>query len=101
MRNNLISHRSHWELKLPVRVDIVFRGATYLQPVLLTGTDDDLEFYVLKCGEILGVPPKLDKEQRDAKQILEYIFFQVVEFKKHSQVRMLQNGMFDTPEVWF
>ncbi|XP_033934996.1 intraflagellar transport protein 52 homolog [Pseudochaenichthys georgianus] len=48
-------------------------------------TDDDLEFYVRKCGEILGVTPKLDKEQRDAKHILEHIFFQVVEFKKLNQ----------------
>lgn len=39
-----------------------------------------------KCGEILGVTPKLDKEQRDAKHILEHIFFQVVEFKKLNQV---------------
>uniref|UniRef100_A0A3B5LME5 Intraflagellar transport 52 homolog (Chlamydomonas) n=1 Tax=Xiphophorus couchianus TaxID=32473 RepID=A0A3B5LME5_9TELE len=50
-------------------------------------TDDDLEFYVRKCGEILGVTPKLDKEHRDAKHILEHIFFQVVEFKKLNQVR--------------
>ncbi|TKS71080.1 Intraflagellar transport protein 52 -like protein [Collichthys lucidus] len=50
-------------------------------------TDDDLEFYVRKCGEILGVTPKLDKDQRDAKHILEHIFFQVVEFKKLNQVR--------------
>ncbi|XP_017296627.1 intraflagellar transport protein 52 homolog isoform X1 [Kryptolebias marmoratus] len=48
-------------------------------------TDDDLEFYVRKCGEILGVTPKLDKAQRDAKHILEHIFFQVVEFKKLNQ----------------
>ncbi|MED6284018.1 Intraflagellar transport protein 52 [Characodon lateralis] len=48
-------------------------------------TDDDLEFYVRKCGEILGATPKLDKEQRDAKHILEHIFFQVVEFKKLNQ----------------
>lgn len=54
-----------------------------------TGTDDDLEFYVRKCGEILGVTPKLDKEQRDAKHILEHIFLQVVEFKKLNQVRIL------------
>ncbi|KAK9528539.1 hypothetical protein VZT92_012692 [Zoarces viviparus] len=47
-------------------------------------TDDDLEFYVRKCGEILGVTPKLDN-QRDAKHILEHIFFQVVEFKKLNQ----------------
>uniref|UniRef100_A0A671Z3X7 Intraflagellar transport 52 homolog (Chlamydomonas) n=1 Tax=Sparus aurata TaxID=8175 RepID=A0A671Z3X7_SPAAU len=48
-------------------------------------TDDDLEFYVRKCGEILGVTPKLDKDQRDAKHIMEHIFFQVVEFKKLNQ----------------
>uniref|UniRef100_A0A8C5GMM4 ABC-type uncharacterized transport system domain-containing protein n=1 Tax=Gouania willdenowi TaxID=441366 RepID=A0A8C5GMM4_GOUWI len=48
-------------------------------------TDDDLEFYVRKCGEILGVTSKLDKEKRDAKHILEHIFFQVVEFKKLNQ----------------
>lgn len=48
-------------------------------------SDDDLEFYVRKCGEILGVTGKLDKDQRDAKHILEHIFFQVVEFKKLNQ----------------
>nr|ACO09308.1 Intraflagellar transport 52 homolog [Osmerus mordax] len=48
-------------------------------------TDDDLEFYVRKCGDILGVAAKLDKDQRDAKHILEHIFFQVVEFKKLNQ----------------
>ncbi|KAM9759596.1 intraflagellar transport protein 52 homolog [Menidia menidia] len=48
-------------------------------------TDDDLEFYVRKCGEILGVSPKLDKDQRDAKHILAYVFSQVVEFKKLNQ----------------
>uniref|UniRef100_A0A3P9LP60 Intraflagellar transport 52 homolog (Chlamydomonas) n=1 Tax=Oryzias latipes TaxID=8090 RepID=A0A3P9LP60_ORYLA len=47
-------------------------------------TDDDLEFYVRKCGEILGVTPKLGK-QVDAKHILEHVFFQVVEFKKLNQ----------------
>lgn len=52
-----------------------------------TGTDDDLEFYVRKCGEILGVTPKLEKDQSDAKHVLEHIFFQVVEFKKLNQVR--------------
>ncbi|XP_062842594.1 intraflagellar transport protein 52 homolog [Trichomycterus rosablanca] len=48
-------------------------------------TDDDLEFYVRKCGDILGVTGKLDKDNRDAKYILEHIFFQVVEFKKLNQ----------------
>ncbi|KAG7278631.1 hypothetical protein CRUP_031926 [Coryphaenoides rupestris] len=49
-------------------------------------SDDDLEFYVRKCGEILGVTGKLDKDQRDAKHILEHIFFQVVAYKKLNQV---------------
>ncbi|XP_063311762.1 intraflagellar transport protein 52 homolog isoform X1 [Pelobates fuscus] len=48
-------------------------------------TDDDLEFYVRKCGDILGVTGNLPKEERDAKHILEHIFFQVVEFKKLNQ----------------
>ncbi|XP_053309864.1 intraflagellar transport protein 52 homolog [Spea bombifrons] len=48
-------------------------------------TDDDLEFYVRKCGDILGVTANLPKEEQDAKHILEHIFFQVVEFKKLNQ----------------
>uniref|UniRef100_A0AAY4EIS6 ABC-type uncharacterized transport system domain-containing protein n=2 Tax=Denticeps clupeoides TaxID=299321 RepID=A0AAY4EIS6_9TELE len=48
-------------------------------------SDDDMEFYVRKCGDILGVTGKLDKEHRDAKHILEHVFFQVVEFKKLNQ----------------
>ncbi|KAM8946233.1 intraflagellar transport protein 52 homolog isoform 2-T2 [Pelodytes ibericus] len=48
-------------------------------------TDDDLEFYVRKCGDILGVTGSLPKDEQDAKHILEHIFFQVVEFKKLNQ----------------
>ncbi|KAM7006058.1 intraflagellar transport protein 52 homolog [Tautogolabrus adspersus] len=59
--------------------------------------DDDLEFYVRKCGEILGVTPKLDKDQRDAKHILEHIFFQVVEFKKLNQEHDLETEAPFTP----
>ena len=51
------------------------------------GTEEDLEFYVRKCGDILGVTSKLPKDQQDAKHILEHIFFQVVEFKKLNQVQ--------------
>ncbi|CAI9573054.1 unnamed protein product [Staurois parvus] len=59
-------------------------------------TDDDLEFYVRKCGDILGVTANLPKEKQDAKNILEYIFFQVVEFKKLNQ----EHDM-DTSETGF
>ncbi|KAM4622711.1 intraflagellar transport protein 52 homolog [Discoglossus pictus] len=48
-------------------------------------TEDDLEFYVRKCGDILGVTAGIPKEEQDAKHILEHIFFQVVEFKKLNQ----------------
>ncbi|XP_041061269.1 intraflagellar transport protein 52 homolog isoform X1 [Carcharodon carcharias] len=50
-------------------------------------TDDDLEFYVRKCGDILGVSSRQDN--RSAKEILEHIFFQVVEFKKLNQEHYL------------
>ncbi|XP_072862574.1 intraflagellar transport protein 52 homolog isoform X2 [Chlorocebus sabaeus] len=48
-------------------------------------TEEDLEFCVRKCGDILGVTSKLPKDQQDAKHILEHVFFQVVEFKKLNQ----------------
>uniref|UniRef100_A0A8C6PFA6 Intraflagellar transport 52 n=1 Tax=Nothobranchius furzeri TaxID=105023 RepID=A0A8C6PFA6_NOTFU len=64
-------------------------------------TDDDLEFYIRRCGEILGVTPKLDKEQRDAKHILEHIFFQVVEFKKLNQVGVACQSGAMVLRVWF
>uniref|UniRef100_V9KLA6 Intraflagellar transport 52 homolog (Chlamydomonas) n=2 Tax=Callorhinchus milii TaxID=7868 RepID=V9KLA6_CALMI len=48
-------------------------------------SDDDLEFYVRKCGDILGISSKLPQDDRDAKHILEHVFFQVVEFKKLNQ----------------
>ncbi|KAM9296081.1 intraflagellar transport protein 52 homolog [Gastrophryne carolinensis] len=59
-------------------------------------TEDDLEFYVRKCGDILGVTGNLPEEERDAKHILEHIFFQVVEFKKLNQEHDL-----DTSEIGF
>lgn len=46
-----------------------------------------MEYYVRECGEILGVGNKLPADCRDAKHILEYIFAQVVEFKKLNQVQ--------------
>lgn len=48
-------------------------------------TEDDLEYYVRECGDILGVSSKLPADCRDAKHILDYIFHQVVEFKKLNQ----------------
>ncbi|XP_064624329.1 intraflagellar transport protein 52 homolog isoform X2 [Lineus longissimus] len=50
-------------------------------------SDDDLEYYVRECGDILGVAQKLPQDCRDAKHMLEYILAQVVEFKKLNQDR--------------
>lgn len=49
---------------------------------LSTGTDEDLEYFVRQCGDIMGVSSRLPSDKRSAKDILEYILTQVVEFKK-------------------
>lgn len=51
-----------------------------------TGSDNDLEYFVRACGDILGVTSKLLQDRRTGKHILEYIFGQLVVFKKSSQV---------------
>jgi intraflagellar transport protein 52 len=48
-------------------------------------TDNDLEFYIRQAGEILGVSEKLGDGKRGAKHILEYVFRQLVNFKKMNQ----------------
>ncbi len=50
------------------------------------GTEDDLEYYVRECGDILGVSAKLDPNKRSAKDVLAYVLHQIVEFKKLNQV---------------
>ena len=50
------------------------------------GTDEDLEYYVRQCGDIMGVSSRLPHDKRSAKDILEHILSQVTEFKKSSQV---------------
>jgi len=52
-----------------------------------TGTEDDLEYYVRECGNILGVTQKLDSDSQSAKHVLGFIFERIVEFKKFNQVR--------------
>lgn len=47
--------------------------------------EEDLEYYIRECGDILGVLHRLSAEKLDAKHILEHIFAQVVEFKKLNQ----------------
>jgi intraflagellar transport protein 52 len=44
-------------------------------------SDDDLEFYIRECGEILGVTRHLQQSERDAKGILAYIASRVIEYR--------------------
>ncbi|KAA0185525.1 Intraflagellar transport protein 52 [Fasciolopsis buskii] len=48
-------------------------------------TEDDLEYYVRECGDILAISRKLPAEKRTARVILEVIFNELVEFKKLNQ----------------
>jgi hypothetical protein len=73
---------------------ITYVKDTICEHDIITGTDDDLEYYVRECGDILGVMQNLAPESRDAKHIIEYIFTQVVEFKKLNQVNRLYFYMF-------
>ncbi|XP_064607888.1 intraflagellar transport protein 52 homolog [Liolophura sinensis] len=57
-------------------------------------TDDDLEYYVRECGDILGVSFNQPQAARDAKHILEHVFVQVVEFKKLNQFHDLDTGQY-------
>eukprot|EP01105_Mastigella_eilhardi_P010406 TRINITY_DN2427_c0_g1_i1.p1 TRINITY_DN2427_c0_g1~~TRINITY_DN2427_c0_g1_i1.p1 ORF type:complete len:525 (+),score=153.15 TRINITY_DN2427_c0_g1_i1:53-1576(+) len=46
-------------------------------------SDDNLEFYVQACGDILGITKHLPEEQRQsASHILEYVFKNIVNWKK-------------------
>ncbi|KAJ3122027.1 Intraflagellar transport protein 52 [Physocladia obscura] len=51
--------------------------------------DDDLEYYIRECGEILGVTEKLsglEEDKRDARHILEHVFNSIVNWKKLNQI---------------
>lgn len=46
------------------------------------GGDDDLEYYIGECGEILGLMNDLPFGERSAKHILFHVFKHIVEYKK-------------------
>lgn len=48
-------------------------------------SDEDLEYYVRQCGDIMGVSSRLPSDQQTAKHVLEYVLTQVTEFKKSTQ----------------
>lgn len=48
--------------------------------------DEDLEYYIRECGNILGIMDKIDPEKRDARHVLDYAFKSIVNWKKLNQV---------------
>lgn len=54
-----------------------------------SGSNEDLEYYVRECGNILGITGKLAMKERSAKHVLEHVFAQLVEFKKLNQASTL------------
>lgn len=44
--------------------------------------DEDLEYYIRECGNILGVIEKLEDGKRDARHVIEYVFKSIVNWKK-------------------
>lgn len=47
--------------------------------------DDDVEYYILECGDILGITQDLPVMKRSAKHILEFCLRQLINFKKMNQ----------------
>jgi intraflagellar transport protein 52 len=45
--------------------------------------DDDIEYYIKECGDILGVSSQIGNPD-DPKAILNYIFQEVVKYKSSS-----------------
>lgn len=64
----------------------LFFVGSFINIALSPGNENDLEYYVRECGEILGITSKLPKDARDSKHILEHVFFQIVNFKKALEV---------------
>jgi intraflagellar transport protein 52 len=43
--------------------------------------DEDLDYYIKECGDILGISGKIENKG-DPKAILSYLFGQIANFKK-------------------
>ncbi|KAJ3321013.1 Intraflagellar transport protein 52 [Boothiomyces sp. JEL0866] len=49
-------------------------------------SDDDLEYYMRECGQILGIMEKLEPGKQDARHVLDHVFKSIVNWKKLNQV---------------
>ena len=61
--------------------------------VSVAGGEDDLEYYVRECGDILGISSKMAVNKRSAKDVLQYVFQHVVECKKLNQASLSDNTL--------
>ena len=52
----------------------------------LGSEEKDLEYFVKEVGDIFGVTANLPADNRAPKKIIEYMFYQIAEFKKINQV---------------
>ncbi len=60
-------------------------------------TNEDLEYYVKRCGEILGVTERIQKDS--AKHILEFVLKQITNFKKTNLSQMDTNNNYVTNKL--
>jgi intraflagellar transport protein 52 len=44
-------------------------------------SDEDIEFFIHECGEVLGVTRQLPQNDKDAKHILAYVVSRIIEYK--------------------
>ena len=44
--------------------------------------DDDMEYYIRECGQLLGIVDELDESHRDARHIIGHVFKSIVGWKK-------------------
>jgi intraflagellar transport protein 52 len=44
--------------------------------------DEDIEYYILECGQLLGINDHLSKDSRDARHVLDHVFNSIVNWKK-------------------
>ncbi|VDD79728.1 unnamed protein product [Mesocestoides corti] len=51
-------------------------------------TEEDLEYFILHCGEVCGIAQKLPQSQCTARNILELTLMELVEFKKINTVSL-------------
>eukprot|EP00762_Andalucia_godoyi_P001759 ANDGO_07170.mRNA.1 hypothetical protein len=61
-------------------------------------TDEDLEYYIRECGEIIGVASELPADQRSAKHILSFVLRQIVNYKRLNSVSETAQPRNNTPE---